>query len=146
MVEIERPADHLMVNRTQLARQARWRRQMLAADRLLAAGRLEEAAAAAEQADDIHGFVEDRRDYLWLLEQIRRRQRADCRLTDGRLYRTVDTQLLRYGPRRAWSALTAIRYAVVSVREYQRYEQVLQGMMTRRQHDLIDREERTKLS
>lgn len=144
MVEIERPADHLIVNRAALARAARWRRQILAADHLLAAGKLEEAAAVVNQADAVHGFVEDLRDYLWLLEQIRRRRRDDCRLPDRLLYRAVDEQLLRYGPRRAMQALTAIRYAVLSVRDQQRYEQVLQGMMTRRQQDLIDREERTK--
>jgi len=145
MVEIERPGDHHTVNRAELARAGRWRRQMRPADQRLTAGDLDGAARALALVDEIHGYIGERQDYAWLLESIRRRRQKpadELNLPEVLLYRGVDDQLLRFGPRRAARALSAHRFAVRSVRDYERYERVLEGMLLRRQQDLLEREER----
>lgn len=145
MVEIERPGDHLTVNRSELARAGRWRRQMLPVDHRLAAGDLAGAEQALARVDEIYGYTEERRDYAWLLEAIRRRRQKpadELSLPEVLRYRGVDDQLLRFGPRRAAVALSAQRWAVISWRDYERYERVLNGILLRRQQDLVEREER----
>lgn len=139
IVSLDKPANLALI-----ARSSRWRRQMLVVDHLVCTGRLAEAWAAAEQVDRVHGYTDDRQEFLLVLEQIRRRQDPQFTLTEEEgLYLAVDDQLLRYGPRRAFQSLTAIRFKVFSVTNYSRYERMLEGMMLRRQQDLIEREERT---